>query len=329
MPDDWALGRLRVRRFGWKRWPMSGPVLDCSGLGSSLCSLRGPAALALHPGLRACPRPPRAMLYTLVSVDESLSRADRQRRRLAAFSSFCSCFAVLALLLGSALPMWVVTSYRGVGHVLVVDFSVDLNMGDGLWMRNVCFGGTKPSEDMLNKAGLTCEGTLQTDGCDSESLSSAQRDHCDTFFAAQALESGAIFVALLAWLMGACLSRDRLRFSPSIASLLAAAFALSVIGVLGDSYMFNDSERFHCSQVLGADLCTGYGAALHFQSLGVVACLARVFFELMLACSPAAPEGGGLVMRVPLLQAHYVSENPPTAVQAYAIPQAVRAETAV
>jgi len=66
------------------------------------------------------------------------------------------------LLLGSTLPMWVVTSFRGEGRLLVVDFSVDMNVGDGLWLRNVCFG-SRVSEDILNKAGLSCDGTMQTE----------------------------------------------------------------------------------------------------------------------------------------------------------------------
>jgi len=146
-------------------------------------------------------------------------------------------------------------------------------------------------------------------GCLDDDLTEAQQQHCSTFWAAQGLESGAIFFALIAWFLGVCVPKDGIRFSPSMGSILTASSAIGVIGTLNDSYMFRDREdvaffthiylrscffvanlarrfagQFSCSNVFGARLCHGYGAALHLQSIAVVACLMRVFFECLLVC---------------------------------------------
>jgi len=173
----------------------------------------------------------------------------------------------------------------------------------------VCYG-SRSTEDVLNRAGLSCDGRMQTEGCLDDDLSQAQVDHCNTFFSAQTVESGAVFFALVAWLLGVCVPRAGVRLGPAIASMLTAASAAAVLAVLSDSYMFKHRDQFACSSVFGAELCHGYGGALHLQSLAIVCCLARVVCEVVLACTPApeslATGGEIFVHTVPLLRGELV-----------------------
>lgn len=162
---------------------------------------------------------------------------------LVRLSSLCLCLAFLTLVIASVLPMFVVTSFEGHGKLLVAEFDVDLRIGDGLWKRNVCFGGTHPSEEIMNQVGLTCKGSLQTEKCDQDNLSDKEEDHCDQFLLLQGMESLAVFSTFIASFIGsmarACVHlpflRTVLRFGTVISILIALSAASSVIRVSADS----------------------------------------------------------------------------------------------
>jgi len=161
---------------------------------------------------------------------------EERESSLVRLSSFCLCLAFLTLVLASVLPMFVVTSLQGHGKLLIAEFDVDLQIGDGLWKRNVCFGGSKPDEEVLKQFGLTCKGQLQLDHCDDEGLSDKQEEHCDQFMLLQGMQSLAIFSTFVASFVGslarACARSAFLRTVMrliAIASILTALSAASAV----------------------------------------------------------------------------------------------------
>ena len=122
--------------------------------------------------------------------------------------------SILFLWLSLILPMWVVGSFKGNGQVGAVKFEVDVNLGDGLWRRNVCFGKSDP-QGILEKAGLSCKPRYQTGACDADDLS----DECSRFFSAQVLQCLSVILAIMALLT----------FIPKIAERIPVTCMASVV----------------------------------------------------------------------------------------------------
>lgn len=204
--------------------------------------------------------------------------------------------------------MFVVTSLRGNAKVLLAEVNVDLSIGDGLFQKNVCFGGSKPEESFLNHFGLTCQGTRQTSFCEESHLSPSQEEHCDDFKLMQGLESLALvavfFSAFLVSLTGACyrspIFRLTLRLVTIVTLLVAISCASSVMNLLKDSDMV-DERSFSCQKVLGADLCYEYGASYVLQWISIGAlCIALFLNIILLFVTPATSYTE--IVRVPLIQ---------------------------
>jgi len=66
------------------------------------------------------------MMYRVLAYDGNAERQVHKRATLARFSSCCALFALIGLVLASALPLWVVTTFKGSGTLLVADFDVNL-----------------------------------------------------------------------------------------------------------------------------------------------------------------------------------------------------------
>jgi hypothetical protein len=163
----------------------------------------------------------------------------RIMNKLNAVSAATGCLVVLFLLLSLLLPTWVVGSFKGDGHFGLVQFTVDLNMGDGLWKRNVCFGESAP-ENLLQKAGLSCSGTQQTKGCGAANLTDDKRKECRMFYAAQTLQILAVICAVLV-----CANvSGRVGFTLRVAfELVTACLAGMVLALLSHTYLYDNHER--------------------------------------------------------------------------------------
>jgi hypothetical protein len=237
----------------------------------------------------------------------------RQEREsgLVKLASCCACLGFISLVVASVLPMFVVTSLKGHGKLLIADFDVDLSIGDGLWKKNVCFGESRPDESILNQLGLTCEGALQTEHCESDDLSDKDQDHCDDFYLLQGMESLAIFSTFVATFIGSlartCASMTLLRTTLRLGAIVSLAIALSaaasVIRLVKESDMV-DERSFSCSRALGAELCHGYGVSFGMQGAAVAQLALALMMNIILLCvSPVESTTTTYqYVRVPLLQ---------------------------
>jgi len=221
---------------------------------------------------------------------------DEHHDRIYRLSSLCVCLGFFFLILASVLPMWVVASFKGDGKIpaLGKDFDVDVSIGDGLWKRNVCYGGDKPDEDVLQKVGLTCKGQRQTSHCSDDNVPDKVQEHCDDFYAIQVTESLSIFFILFSVFLGtlgrSCattsVARKALRATSIISMFIALCTTGSVISMVKHSDMVHD-HHFKCKDVFGADLCYGYGAAFGLQWAAVFALLVTVILYLLLLIVPS------------------------------------------
>jgi len=160
-------------------------------------------------------------------------------------------FVLLFIGLSLVLPRWVVGSYRGDGHLGLVEFNVDVRMGDGLWSRNVCFGKSAP-EDLLNKAGLSCKGTPQTKGCDASHLTDDKKKECTFFYAAQTLQILAMCFAfaanITAWMIASKAAPNKIGLLlGGFLWILTSILVVIVIQLLKNTYLYDNHERVRLS----------------------------------------------------------------------------------
>ena len=152
-------------------------------------------------------------------------------------------FILLGIGLSLVLPRWVVGSYRGNGHAGFVDFNVDVQMGDGLWRRNVCFGKSAP-EDLLNKAGLSCKGSSQTNNCGADHKTDDKKEECTMFYAAESLQVFAMFFAFCSCVI-ACVpvpSKRGLMLS-NVLLIVTGILIIVVLRLLQNTYLYDNHER--------------------------------------------------------------------------------------
>jgi hypothetical protein len=135
--------------------------------------------------------------------------------------------------------MFVMTHLTGHAKLLFREFDVQLAIADGLWKRNVCYGKDRPDEEKLQRFGLTCKGTMQTEHCDDDGLTEKQRDRCDKYELMQGMQTLALFAVVIAGIFGAfarkCSSAKYMacitKFGHVVALGVATGAALSVISV--------------------------------------------------------------------------------------------------
>lgn len=227
---------------------------------------------------------PAANYILLPADDRVVTIREVRKRQFARLTSCCACLALVYLLLAAALPMFVVSSLRGSGKALGVEYHVDFNVGSGLFYRDVCFGGSTPSEQFLNEVGLSCAGKSQTFDCTAESLDKKDNQHydpqCARFVSAQVLQMAAIVAVVVA-----SAADCGFRFTQMVASGLAFACASTVMGLMRASYMFSDEQNFGCVLVLNVfELCHDYGASFHLQSLAVFSCMVMAVSSMATFC---------------------------------------------
>jgi hypothetical protein len=225
--------------------------------------------------------------------------------------------------------MWVVTSLNGHAQLLIADVDVNVAIGDGLYVKNMCFGH-RPDEQVLRSVGLTCDGIKQTDHCDEDDLSNKFEQHCEDFYLLEGMESIAIFCAFAANLLIAlsrvCQAQPLLRSCFRVASVvmlfMSLGTAVTVIRLVKESDMV-DEESFSCSNILGLELCHGYGASMYLQGFAVAELVFAVVAGILLIfiSYPSLTTTTYGLVRVPLLrpvvyaepannmQSQYVSNN--------------------
>jgi hypothetical protein len=222
-------------------------------------------------------------------------------------ASCCACLALLLLTIAAFMPMWVVTSFYGHAKLLAVNMNVDLVVGDGLFKRNVCYGDSRPDEELMQRFGLTCKGSLQTAGCDDQSdLTNAEKDHCDDFMLLQAFATASLFFVFVGLIFSGMaahlrfqLFRTFLRIGALACMSLALMSACVTVSLVHESDMVQDIP-LQCNDVFGdAHLCRRYGASMVLQWLAIVALMFAVVNNLMLLCCVSDEEIK--TARIPLL----------------------------
>jgi len=216
-----------------------------------------------------------------------------KERKLVRLASCCTCLAFLSLICAAILPMFVVTSLKGHGKLLIAEFDVDLAIGAGLWKRNVCSGRSRPDEDVLAKFGLSCQGTLQTGHCDDDNLSDKEEDRCERYALMQGMESLAIFSTFVSSFLGALARRSitlkflrgGVRFGSIVALGVSVAASSAVITLVKKSDMVENQE-FSCSNMFGAQLCHGYGPSFALQWAAIGELLVALTLHIILLFVP-------------------------------------------
>ena len=244
------------------------------------------------------------MLFTRVTTGT-------RRTAVSRWASCFACWGVLFVLLAGALPMFAVTSLEGHGRIAqLVDVDVDLRLGDGIFLRNVCFGGTTPDEAVLNRFGLSCKGQAQIDETcykQAEDANSADDldDKCRQFIAMQALEGSAVLAGVTALVFGGLSAH--IRFFPfrftfrtvaTIAAMVAWASAAGVLAVANESYL---GRNYEClSGVPGFSLCRERGASFPLQWIGIICFLLATIFNFLLVCFVPDQEDTEAYVAVPV-----------------------------
>jgi len=241
-----------------------------------------------------------------------------RERKIVRLASCCTCLAFFSLVCASILPMFVVSSLRGHGKLLIAEFDVDIAVGSGLWKQNVCFGSSQPDEDVLKQFGLTCKGSLQTAHCDNDGLSDKEQDRCDQYLLMQGMESLAVFSTFIASFIGTLArSCSTLPFMAtalrlgSIASLAVSVAAASAVVSLVKESDLVDETSFSCSNIFGAELCHGYGPSfgLQWAAIGELL-LAMTLQVILLFVSPRETTSVSYqYVTVPLLQPQMQSQG--------------------
>jgi len=226
-------------------------------------------------------------IYALVPVpleSEALQRHGK-RSSWGGFANCLGCCGLLALVVASSVPAFLVTRVNGSADILAAHISVDVVVGDGLWTRGQCFGESADSvKELLQKVGLSCDGVPQTQKCARDDLSSLEQDHCNRFYVAQGMEvlaMGSLFIAILAG------TSNREGLLPALlrgialsAALVASMAGSSVLSLLQDSYMFTrinsegqrivdeSSLQYQCATMFGLSVCHGPGFSFQLQAFG-------------------------------------------------------------
>lgn len=232
---------------------------------------------------------------------------DRETRMIGLVSC-CTFLAFIALVIASLVPMFVMTHLTGHAKLLFKEFDVQLAIADGLWKRNVCYGKDRPDEDKLQRFGLTCRGTEQTEHCDDDFLSDEQKDRCDKYELMQGMQTLALFAVVIGGVMGAFARRCAtvkymnciMKFGHVVALAIAAIAAVSVISMIKDSDMV-DERTFGCQEVFEADLCHGWGPSYALQWTGIVELLIATVLSFVLLFVATGENDGYGFTRIPLL----------------------------
>ncbi|KAH9259052.1 hypothetical protein BASA81_002672 [Batrachochytrium salamandrivorans] len=232
---------------------------------------------------------------------------EKHRAWVARTTGGLSCFALLFLILASALPLFVVATLEGDYDLLNKHYSVDMRVGTGLFRRNVCYGKDRPNEDTLKKFGLSCAGHKQTYHCDWDDLKSSERTHCHDFMYMQGNEIAAIVFIILANLLAAgsltgmggdnAMVNGCNRFGATLFTFIAMCCAAAVIGRIqeSDAVKFRDDNnmKWDCFKVLGAELCHGYGSSYYLQGLATTLLVFAFVGHLLLVVAAPLSSGEG------------------------------------
>ncbi|KAH9259053.1 hypothetical protein BASA81_002673 [Batrachochytrium salamandrivorans] len=226
-------------------------------------------------------------------------------------------FGFVFLLSASVAPMFVISSLRGEADILTTHLSVNLNIGHGLFERNVCHGPSRPDEAILQSFGLSCHEEFQLQGCHrpSSEQSLKQQKHCDDFEFMQGMEVVALMAVFAASVLGGLFQRGLGKnnrkwvwgMGSGMATFVAMVCASAVVFRLQTSDLVNSDDFTDkvCIQVLELDLCRGYGISFFLQTMAVfllgMALLGNVALVLVSRLHPE--EEGGLVTnyREPLI----------------------------
>jgi len=168
----------------------------------------------------------------------------------------------------------------------MVDFTVDFDVGTGIWMKNVCFGGSVPDEDVLKRFGLSCEGTSTLDGCefDEDGRDVNGNEEGTRIRAAEVLSVFSLACAFLGLLAACCATPGsvmRIAFA-SLFSVLTLSSAIFVIEIMNESQMMD--KNFSCHDVFGADLCFRIGPSKTLQLLGITLSILSVSLFMTSSC---------------------------------------------
>lgn len=218
-----------------------------------------------------------AEVHYVPVVDHSIDKLRRRSSRFLSCYLFSLALAFFCVSIAGFAPLWTVASLRGSGSVFLVDFNVDFNIGSGIWVKDVCFGGSVPSSvDVLAKFGISCDGTSALDGCefDENGREVNGNDECTRLRAAEALSTIAIFCTIAALFIGCCSTADsrmRLGFA-CLFTLLAVFSSIAVLGIMKETNMMD--KEFGCVNIVGAEVCYDKGPSLILQTLGVLSLFA-------------------------------------------------------
>lgn len=198
---------------------------------------------------------------------------------LARTTACLNAFAFVFLFSASVAPLFVVSSLRGEADILTTHLSVNLNIGHGLFERNVCHGPSRPDEAILQSFGLSCHEEFQLQGCrrPRSEQSLKQQKHCDDIVFMQVMEVLALAAVFSASVLGGLFQRGKQRkwvwgMGSGVATFVAMVCASAVVSRLQASDLV-DRDDFSdkvCIQVLELDLCREYGISFFLQTTAVM-----------------------------------------------------------
>ena len=244
-----------------------------------------------------CARSSRACQDTLKDWSSRHSFA------LTSCATFAGCWSLVALALATGLPMFIATSY--------VDETKDMAMADGLFVRDACFGHSRPDEETLRRYGFTCHARRQTFGCEDTGLSQEQRRHCTDYEAAPALQLvGVVACALATAAAPSATHALRPHLTALLGVTIVCASATLAIVLCSDMYTSRETSRKCHAVANDAWMCTTFGASAYLQVFGlgaaVCACLSNAFLA---ARDPNSPQAQERVPLLPPLQHPQTAEN--------------------
>ena len=178
--------------------------------------------------------------------------------------------ALVSLLIASFSPLFVITKVNGETDMFFVKFSVDFEIGSGLFHRDRCYGHV-PEEDTLNRWGLSCSGVSQTLGCGNSPLSSKTKAHCEHFKFMQTLQ----IISMIA--TGVALVTHSRSYSLVTTILVTAALITSTLVLYQvihtpELMEFKPDEVriWECRKLIGeVQLCHGFGSSFYLQILAL------------------------------------------------------------